>query len=282
MSTVKQFSVRRPLAIAMAGGLGLVLVTTAACGSDSSEGADGVRTIEIATAAESKPLAWGAVGHEPQGYEPEVLKAVDELLPEYEFAMEGAADIAQETGLATGKYDMIAGGFYKTPERSDQFLIPETAHGASLMTIYTRADSDISGMEDLEGKKIVPVSAGGGVFKFTTDWQEKNPDVKLDIQTASSGIPYPDRLKQVESGKYDALILPSNLGEQTVIDEQGLAIKASEPVDVNNTYFLIHDSEENQALVEAVDKALQTLREDGTLAELSTKWFGDDHTQYIE
>ncbi len=51
--------------------------------------ADSVRTIKIATAAESKPLSWGAIGVEPQGYEPDVLKAVNAKLPQYKFVMEG-------------------------------------------------------------------------------------------------------------------------------------------------------------------------------------------------
>jgi len=241
-----------------------------------------VRTIKIATAAESKPLSWGAIGHEPQGYEPEVLKAVNAKLPQYKFVMVGAADIAQETGLATGKYDMATGGFYKAPARNKQFLIPESPMGASLMKIYSRTESNINGIKDLVGKNIVPVTAGGGVYKFVTQWQQENPDYKVNIKASSAGIPYPDRLKEVQNGKYDALILPSNLGEQTVIDNQKLAIKASEPVSINNTYVLIHKSDENKALNDDVNKALKALKEDGTLDKLSQKWFGEDVVKYMK
>ncbi|MGO8656340.1 efflux RND transporter permease subunit, partial [Rhizobium ruizarguesonis] len=44
--------------------------------------AEDVRTVKIATAAESKPLSWGAIGVEPQGYEPDVLKAINAKLPQ--------------------------------------------------------------------------------------------------------------------------------------------------------------------------------------------------------
>ncbi|MGO8134269.1 amino acid ABC transporter substrate-binding protein, partial [Rhizobium ruizarguesonis] len=71
---------------------------------------------------------------------------------------------------------------------------------------------------------------------------ENNPDFKIEITASSAGIPYPDLLKEVENGKYDALVLPSNLGEQTVIDQQKLDVKASEPVAINNTFVLIHRS----------------------------------------
>lgn len=257
-------------------------VAIAASGMGSASAQTPVRVIKVATAAESKPLSWGAIGHEPQGYEPDLLRAINAKLPQYSFELEGAADIAQETGLATGKYDMATGGFYSAPARSKQFLIPATPIGASMMKIYSRKDSNINTMKDLVGKKIVPVTAGGGVYKFVTQWQQDNPNDAVKISASSAGIPYPDRLKEVQRGKYDALILPSNLGEQTVIETQKLDIKASEPVSINNTYVLIHRSEENQKLSDDIDGVLKTLKADGTLDKLSQKWFGEDVVKYIK
>ncbi|MGO7536331.1 amino acid ABC transporter substrate-binding protein [Rhizobium leguminosarum] len=274
MSSIKSTS-RRTFGLAVAG----VAFALATAGLSHAED---VRTIKIATAAESKPLSWGAIGVEPQGYEPDVLKAINAKLPQYKFVMEGAADIAQETGLATGKYDIATGGYYRAPAREKQFLLPESPIGASLIKIYSRKDSGINEMKDLVGKKIVSVTAGGGIYKFATAWQEKNPDFKIEITASSAGIPYPDRLKEVENGKYDALVLPSNLGEQTVIDQQKLDVKASEPVAINNTFVLIHRSEENKALSADIDKALKELKADGTLAKLSQKWFGEDITTYMK
>src|SRR5688500_3372031 len=124
MSSFQSIS-RRAFGLAVAGVAIAVVTTGAALAQD-------VRTIKIATAAESKPLSWGAIGVEPQGYEPDVLKAINAKLPQYKFVMEGAADIAQETGLVTGKYDIATGGYYRAPAREKQFLIPESPIGASL------------------------------------------------------------------------------------------------------------------------------------------------------
>ncbi|WP_455812666.1 transporter substrate-binding domain-containing protein [Pseudomonas graminis] len=267
----------RRLTLALFAGVAIVASTMGSAYAQTP-----VRVIKVATAAESKPLSWGAIGHEPQGYEPDLLRAINAKLPQYRFELEGAADIAQETGLATGKYDMATGGFYLAPARSKQFLIPATPTGASMMKIYSRSDSNISTMKDLVGKKIVPVTAGGGVYKFVTQWQQENPNDAVKISASSAGVPYPDRLKEVQSGKYDALILPSNLGEQAVIDNQKLAIKASEPVSINNTYILIHRSDENQKLSSDIDGVLKTLTADGTLDKLSQKWFGEDVVKYIK
>jgi len=211
-----------------------------------------------------------------------VLRAINAKLPQYKFELEGAADIAQETGLVTGKYDMVTGGFYKSPAREKQFLIPESPIGASLMKIYSRKDSGLGEIKDLVGKSIVPVTAGGGVFKFITQWKKDNPDYDVQISASSAGIPYPNRLAEVQNGKYDALILPSNLGEQTVIDNQKLDIVASEPVSINNTYILIHRSDENQELVDGISTALKELKADGTLDKLSQKWFGEQISTYMK
>lgn len=273
-------TMRRGFSLAVLGG---ITVALSAAGSSYAQGSgSSARAIKIATSAESKPLSWGAIGAQPQGYEPDVLRAINAKLPQYKFELEGAADIAQETGLVTGKYQMVTGGYYKSPARSKQFLIPDNPMGASMMKIYSRKDSNIIGMKDLVGKRIVPVSAGGGVYKFVTQWQQENAGYKVDITASSAGVPYPDRLKEVQNGKYDALILPSNLGEQTVIENQKLDIKASEPVAVNNTYVLIHKSDENKALLDDVNRVLKELRDDGTLDKFSQKWFGESVVKYMK
>jgi L-cystine transport system substrate-binding protein len=273
-------TLRARVSLAVLGSLAIALSNAGLSHAQTTGGA--VRTIKIATAAESKPLSWGAIGTEPQGYEPDVLRAINAKLPQYKFELEGAADIAQETGLVTGKYDVATGGYFKNATRAKQFLIPDNPLGASLMKIYSRKDSNINTLKDLVGKRIVPVSAGGGVYRFITKWQEENPGYKIDITASSAGVPYPDRLKEVQNGKYEALVLPSNLGEQTVIDNQKLDIKASEPVSIDNTYILIHKSDDNKALLDNVNKVLKELKDDGTLSKLSQKWFGENIVTYIK
>src|SRR5699024_671455 len=96
----------------------------------------------------------------------------------------------------------------------------------------------------------------------------------------SGDISYPERLKSVQSGQYDALVLPSNYGEAKIIKKLGLKIKATEPVQINKTYLLIHKSDENKELSEAVNKALKELKDDGTLSDLSNQYYGEDVFEY--
>lgn len=262
--------------------LGL-LVLLAACGNDDDENevsADGAKVIDVTTPPTSKNLSWQEVDGEILGYEPGVLRAVDEKLEDYEFNIQAVADSAQETGLKTGKYQLNVGGFYPTPEREEQYLVPENATGRSLIKMYVRPDSGIETLEDLEGKKITPFTAGGGTIQVVIDWMEENPEYDLKLEESSGDIPYAQRMKEIDSGKYDAFIGPANLGQRDVIEAMGLDVVETEPIFVGETIMLIHDSEENQKLLEEVDQALAELREEGTLSEISEEYYGEDIYDY--
>lgn len=262
--------------------LGVTFVL-AACNDESvadETANEDVRTIEVTTPPTSKNLSWQTPDGEILGYEPDVLRAIDEKLEGYEFNIQAVADSAQETGLKTGKYELNVGGFYPTPERKEQFYVPEEPTGRSLIKMYVREDSGIETLEDLVGKKITPFTAGGGTLQVVLDWQEENPEHKLDLEESSGDIPYAQRLKEIDSGKYDAFVGPANLGQNEVIEELGLKVKGTDPIYVGESVLLIHKSEENKKLVEEANQALKELREDGTLSEISEEYYGEDIFQY--
>lgn len=261
-------------------------VFLAACGDGNTDneasGNSEVRTVEVTVPPTSKNLSWQTSDGEILGYEPDVMRAVDEKLENYEFNIQAVADEAQETGLKTGQYDIAVGGFYKNSGREEQYLIPPEPTGFSLIRLYVSEDSQINDMNDLEGTEIVPLTAGGGVHNFIMNWMEENPNTNLDIETSSGGISYSERLQSVDSGQYDVLALPSNLGQSEVIEELDLDIRVTEPVQIDATYALIHNSEENRQLMEDINNALEELKEDGTLSEISEEYYGEDVFQYEE
>ena len=57
--------------------------------------------------------------------------------------------------------------------------------------------------------------------------------------------------------------------------KQGVTLVAlPEPVKVNATYVLVNKKEDK--LAGEINEALKSLRDDGTLAKISTKWYKDD------
>ena len=234
--------------------LSLALVLTGCNGSEGGNNASdesSARSITVAVPPAAKPLSYTDENGELTGYEVEILKLVDEKLEDYSFNIVGVADSAAEIGLDTGKYDMIAQGLFRSEAREEKYLIPEESNGASLMRVYSNKNNEnIDSFDDLVGKKIFPSSPSGGVFNLLTDYNKENPDNPIEFATSDSGFAVVERLREVESGKYDALVLPSNLGQKEIIESQNLEIIVSEPLKVFPTYFLIHNSADNKALTE--------------------------------
>jgi len=264
----------------------LVLSLLAACNSGDSEtkvdaeGNSDVRTIKVATGHTSKPLSWVDEAGEVTGYEPELIKELDKVIDEYEFELVAVEDSAGETGLATGKYDMLAGGMGFTEERAKQYLVPSESNGRALIKIYVAEDSDIEGIQDLVGKNISPLSPAGATFATVKGWEDENPEYKLKYDLADVGIPMADRLKEIANGKYDALFYPSSYGQIKIIEDQKLAVRATDPIKIIPTFFMIHKSTENEELRDAIDKGLKELAESGKLSELSIEFYDEDVFQY--
>ena len=76
---------------------------------DDAEGSDGVQKIKVAWQTNSYPLQYEDEDGNLTGYEIEVLKLVDEALPQYEFEFgEPTSQDAQYAGLSAGKYEMLS------------------------------------------------------------------------------------------------------------------------------------------------------------------------------
>lgn len=252
----------------------------AAASGDTGSSVAEVKTVNIALESGSKPLSFENDKGEKVGYEVDVLKAVDELIADYNFNIEFVESDATQIGLETGKYALIGGGLYKTPEREEKYLIPNAINGVSLINIYVNEEDDsIKGLQDLVGKKLVPSTPNGGIYNLLTAYNQENPDKQITI-TTGEGVSVADRFLSVSNKEYDALVLPNNLGYNEIKQELGIKVKPVEtPVKINGTYFALAKGQED--LSAKVEAALKELRSNGTLSQLSIDWYGEDTIQYF-
>lgn len=240
-----------------------------------------VRKINVAVESASKPLSFEDENGNVTGYEVELIKELDNILDEYEIVLEMVEAEAVQIGLETGKYAFVGGGAYKTPEREEKYLIPDAITGVSLINIYVREnDNSIKTLDDLVDKKVVPSSPNGGIYNLLTNYNKENDDKKIVIETAE-GITLADRFKSVDTGEYDAIVLPNNLGFDEIKNALNLKIKSvEEPVKINPTYFLAAKDEKD--LSRKIEEGLTILKENGKLSELSIKWFGEDTIKFYK
>ena len=269
-------------ALSLAGVLAACSNTQAEVAEDSEKSAEvEAKTVNVAVEAGAKPLSFEDDNGELTGYEVEVLQEIDELVEEYDFNLEAVEGDSVQIGLDAGKYALIGGGLYKTPEREEKYLFPDEINGVSLINIYvSEDDTSIASLDDLVGKNVSPSSPNGGIYNLLTTYNQEHPDAQITVNTAE-GVSLADRFLAVDSGEYDAIVLPNNLGFDEIKETLNLKVKAvEEPVKINPTYFVL--GKDQTDLKEKLDEALVELKEEGKLSELSIKWYGEDTFTYYE
>ena len=245
--------------------------------------ADGVRKIVVSHSAASWTYNVLTADGESDGYEVAVLKAVDELLPQYEFVFEATGDDSDLLiGVQTGKYQIGIKGAWWTEERSSKYLFPEHYIAASVTGIAFRTENadqikDMQSFADFSGL-LVPLAPQNAQYTIIENYNKNNPDHKIILEPADN-FTVSEQYQWVLEGRYDAAFVIQTAFESIVEAEDGeyhqyadqLSYVAYEGIP---TYPLFTLGEED--LVKAYDEAWEKLLENGTLAELQKKYFGYD------
>jgi len=255
---------RLPLTVALATTL---LLTS--CGGDSDTAGGGSASgseevLRVATEGTYSPFSF----HDPSsneltGYDVEVAEAVaEELGMEVEFS-ETQFD-AIFAGLEAERYDVIANQIGVNPEREQKYLF-STPYTYSNGVVITRADDDsVSSLADIAGKTSAQST--------TSNFAEIATEAGAQIEAVEGFTQAITLLKQsrVDVTVNDSLAF---LEYQKTTGDEDVKVAAEIDDQSRSAFAFRKDSADLQA---RVDEALETLRADGTLAEISEKYFGED------
>lgn len=171
--------------------------------------------------------------------------------------------------LNSGNIDCIWNGFTITDELQEQLTFSEP-YLANTQIIVVRNDSDAQTLSDLAGKSL-GVQAGSSAVAAL----DANPDFR-DSVTVNEFKDNMTAMLDLENGGLDAVLVDvivagyyfsqhdcylRQLDESLAAEEYGVGFR-----------------KDDLALVENVNRILNEMAEDGTLAEISTKWFDSDIT----
>ena len=99
-----------------------------------------------------------------------------------------------------------------------------------------------------------------------------------NARTVTNNIKFYDSdvvaLEALSKGKHDAVITDFITGKEAI--GAGMKIKGKELLGRSEQAIAI--AKDNEELLQKVNNALESLRKDGTLAEISKKYFGEDIT----
>ena len=200
------------------------------------------------------------------GYDVEVIRAVAEQLG-VEVRFEETQWDAIFAGLESGRFDVIANQVSITPEREEAYTF-SAPYTYSPGVIVVRADDDtITSFQSLAGKTTAQ--------SLTSNWYTLAEESGATVEAVEG---WAQAVALVEQSRVDATIND----KLTFLDYKqqtgAAALKvAAETDDESRSAFAFRA--DSTALAEAVNEGLATLSEDGTLAEISILFFGEDVSQ---
>ena len=242
-------------------------------GSDS-----GKTVIKAATGANAKPYVYVGDDDKPAGYDVDVLNAVFDKLPDYELEYEVTDFGSVLSGLNSGNYQIGVNNFSYNEDRGASYLYSYPYDKISYVFVTKKGGKEIKSFEDAAGLSFEG-GTGISVSNAVEAWNEKNPDKAINITYSDADTSV--FLQHVADGSQDFTIIDlamyNSYMEEFNYDVQKNDIPEDEAKMIaENSYAYYIFPQDQKDLREQVDKALKELKEDGTLTEISKKWYGQD------
>ena len=199
------------------------------------------------------------------GYDVEVSRAIAEKLgvePEY---VESDWD-SLFAGLDAGRYDMVCNGVEVTEERAKTYDFT-TPYGYIHTALAVRKDNeDIHSFEDLKGK-----TTANSLASTYMELAESYGATVQGIDTLEETI------QLLTAGRIDATLNAdvSFYDYLNVHPDADFKLVAFTE-EASHVAIPLRKGDETATLLEAINSAIEELRADGTLSELSEKYFGQD------
>lgn len=164
-------------------------------------------------------------------------------------------------GLTTNRFDAIIGSMAITEEREEQVSFSDPYYYSGGVIFAREGNTEIQSEADLEGAKIGVVGQSTydtAAQQYTDDIQYYNSDV-VALQDLAI------------EGRLDAVITADVVGFEA--QNAGLEIEmVGDPLWIEQATVAVN--KEDEALLAAVNEALDAIIENGTYDEISEKWFG--------
>ncbi len=236
------------------------VVLAAGCGDRSAQSSTGKQKITVAVEASYAPFEYKDEHQHIIGFDVDLMKAVAEKMnAEPEFHNMPFDDIFPAVGEK--KINLGISAIGKTERRSQYVSFSDPYYSLGSYVIITRPSSDIHGVEDLKGKKVV-------VEKGTTNEDKAQTVGASKIVTSDS---YEVVFRTVEKGQADAAIVDEP-GAKYYLEHKGgqLIMAGNIPTDEQ---FVIIMAKDDKKMQQKVNAALKQVMDDGTYDKLSQKWF---------
>ncbi len=175
---------------------------------------------------------------------------------------------AKDALLGQGTINCIWNGFTMEGREGKYAFSKPYMHNEQVVVV--KADSGIDSLEGLAGKNVMTQ-----VDSAALDVLEDEEGQKALADTFAGGAAqtigdYNNAFMQLESGAVDAVACDLSIADYQMAAKPGVFVKL-EPLSTEN-YAVGFAKDGDAAMVDAVNKTLKEMYDDGTIAELCEKW----------
>lgn len=202
------------------------------------------------------------------GVDVELMEATGEIMG-IPFELQPIDWSMKETELANKNIDMIWNGYTITEERKQKVAFSQP-YLNNRQVVVTMADSDINTLADLAGKTVAAQAESSAVDAINT-----KPEIAETFKSLGEFETNDQCLMDLEAGRTDAVVADEVIIRYYVSKKGEEKYKILEE-DFGKEEYGIGVRQEDTALLEALNAALDELKENGTTKEISEKWFGSD------
>lgn len=175
---------------------------------------------------------------------------------------------SKELELKNRKIDMIWNGLTITEDRKKNMAFTKP-YLVNTQIIIVPEGSTIKNKADLAGKKV-------GVQMSSSSLEALKKDKKV-YESLAEVVEYPDNLEallDLKAGRIDAVVADEILGRYYIEKRKENFVVLDD--NFGTEEYGVGLRLEDKALLEALDKVLDEMKQDGTMSEISKKWFGED------
>ena len=177
---------------------------------------------------------------------------------------------SKEQELSTGNVDCLWNGFTKTEKREKEMNLSDP-YMKNTQVVVVLADSDINNIADLAGK-VVDVQSGSSAELAIDNMPDFKDSVK-ELVAISDNV---KAMMDLGIAGADAVVMDEVVARYYMEKDPGTYRLLDESL--ADEEYVIGFEKNAQSLRDAVQTCLKELADDGTLAEIATKWFGKDIT----
>ncbi len=181
---------------------------------------------------------------------------------------------SKEAALKSKQVDMLWNGLTITEERAKQIAFSKPyLNNAQILIV--RADAPINGRDDFAGK-IVGTQEGSS----SIDALEKVPEFTNSLQEVKRYGDFVAAFMDLELERIDGILVDSVVGRYYMSKKPGQFRVVDDQM--GDEQYGVGMRQEDTMLQEKLGEALKSMSEDGTMAAVADKWFGEDITVKIE